>query len=203
MSSAVGLAGLVRTARSRLITVVQRGRIGATCGAVSGTSNVGGAVLSQSMKFEELTGQREDSPSDDGHLLHVELDPAIAEIEHGDALLDDLQLVQRDEARLAANRFVRVDEFRRHRERSSAAARDRFGMFARALRAEIAAALLLPERTAETLMARARALVDDLPTTLARLGEGRFSERHAVIIADESMTLDAAERAEFETQVLP
>ncbi|MFP7761239.1 DUF222 domain-containing protein [Marisediminicola sp. LYQ85] len=155
------------------------------------------------MKFEELTVQREVSPSDDSHMLHVELDPALAEIERGDALLDDLQLVHRDEARLAANRFTRVDEFRRHRELSLAAARDRSGMFGRALRAEVAAALSLPERTAETLMARARALVDDLPTTLARLRDGRFSERHAVIIADESMTLDAAERAEFEAQVLP
>ncbi|MEY2847624.1 MAG: hypothetical protein RI885_289 [Actinomycetota bacterium] len=76
-------------------------------------------------------------------------------------------------------------------------------MFARALRAELAAALRLPERSVETLLARARILVNDLPATLSALRRGRFSERHAVIIADESVGLDDKERAEFERRVLP
>ncbi|MFP7835022.1 hypothetical protein [Marisediminicola sp. LYQ134] len=76
-------------------------------------------------------------------------------------------------------------------------------MFSRALRADLAAALSISERAAETLMGRARILVENLPNTMAMLRAGRVTERHATIMADEAAGLNDAERARFEHLALP
>lgn len=73
----------------------------------------------------------------------------------------------------------------------------------RAFVSEIAAALRLPDRTAERLIRTGQALVGDLPATLAALGEGRLSFRHAQILVDQSYGLDPEARRELETRMLP
>ncbi len=155
------------------------------------------------MEIETPIRQLWSLPTEEQRALTGDLDLAAIDIAEGDALLDALQQAQRDQAQAAAYRFAQVDRFRRHREASPAARADASGMFGRATRAELAAALSLPERSVETLLARARILVDELPTTLSRLRTGRFSERHAVVIADESIGLSDDERVEFERRVLP
>jgi len=73
----------------------------------------------------------------------------------------------------------------------------------RILRSEVACALRIPERTAETLIATSVKLVWSLPGTLDSLSEGRISWRHAHLMVEQSFTLPAASLAEFETRVLP
>jgi hypothetical protein len=68
---------------------------------------------------------------------------------------------------------------------------------------EIAAALRLPDRTAESLIRTSEALVNTLPATLLALGEGRLGWRHAQILVDQSYGLDAAAVRELETRMLP
>ena len=73
----------------------------------------------------------------------------------------------------------------------------------RALRAEVAAAHSISENEAGTLLRTAEVLVRDLPRTLDELEEGRFSDRHARLIADAARSLPAEAVASFEDQVLP
>jgi hypothetical protein len=72
----------------------------------------------------------------------------------------------------------------------------------RARRAELACALNVTERTAETLLGEAGSLCRSLPLTLAALRDGRLSYRHARVLIDETATLDAEDRAELERLVL-
>jgi hypothetical protein len=73
----------------------------------------------------------------------------------------------------------------------------------RSLRAELAVALRIPERTAENQLAVAKALVNDLPDTLAALTAGEVSYRHAQIMVDHTTALDNETRAALETASLP
>jgi len=73
----------------------------------------------------------------------------------------------------------------------------------RSLRSEVACALKIPERTAETLIADSVRLVTALPATLASLSDGRISWRHAQLLVEHTYTLPDAALAEFETLVLP
>ena len=73
----------------------------------------------------------------------------------------------------------------------------------RILRSEVACALRIPERTAETLIATSVRLGRSLPRTLDALSEGRVSWRHAHLMVEQSFTLPTASLAEFETLVLP
>ncbi|MDQ1579701.1 MAG: hypothetical protein QOD05_476, partial [Microbacteriaceae bacterium] len=77
------------------------------------------------------------------------------------------------------------------------------GMQWRALRAELAAALRIPERTAETQLVVSEALVHDLPDTLVALTAGEISYRHAQILVDNTALLDSETRAALETMALP
>ena len=72
----------------------------------------------------------------------------------------------------------------------------------RALRAEVAAAHSISENEAGTLLRTAEVLVRDLPRTLDELEEGRFSDRHARLIADAARALPAESVPAFEEQVL-
>ncbi|MFT4029450.1 MAG: DUF222 domain-containing protein [Protaetiibacter sp.] len=73
---------------------------------------------------------------------------------------------------------------------------------ARAMRAELACALRMPERTVESLVGEARILSSELPATLAALGEGRFSYRHAKVLVDETAGLDPEARSAVERLAL-
>ena len=61
---------------------------------------------------------------------------------------------------------------------------------------EIACALRVTERAAETLMEEARTLVGTLPATLEALSAGKVSYAHASILADESWSLPVVTAAE-------
>lgn len=73
----------------------------------------------------------------------------------------------------------------------------------RSLRAEIACALRIPERTAENQLATAHGLASELPSTLAALKVGEISYRHAEAIVDSVAGLDADAVAVLETMALP
>jgi len=73
----------------------------------------------------------------------------------------------------------------------------------RSLRSEVACALRIPERTAETLIADSVRLVTALPATLESLSSGRISWRHAQLLVEHAYTLPDSALPEFETLVLP
>ncbi|MCW4385134.1 HNH endonuclease [Salinibacterium sp. SYSU T00001] len=73
----------------------------------------------------------------------------------------------------------------------------------RSLRAELACALRIPERTAERMLYASEVLARNLPGTLASLDEGRISYRHAEALVDETTTLESSAVAELEAAALP
>ncbi|MDQ1608300.1 MAG: hypothetical protein QOE16_1032, partial [Microbacteriaceae bacterium] len=77
------------------------------------------------------------------------------------------------------------------------------GMELRSLRAELALALRVPERTAEAQLVVAEALVHDLPDTLVALTAGEIGYRHAQIMVDHTTALDNEPRATLESSALP
>lgn len=76
-------------------------------------------------------------------------------------------------------------------------------LVSRVLVSELAALLRLPDRTVQTLIAESQALVHDFPDTLAALGAGQISYRHAHALLDQAWSLPAAARPGFEAAVLP
>ncbi|HEV7567736.1 MAG TPA: DUF222 domain-containing protein [Microbacteriaceae bacterium] len=77
------------------------------------------------------------------------------------------------------------------------------GMQWRALRAELASALKIPERTAEAQLVVSESLVHDVPDTLAALVAGEISYRHAQIMVDNTAGLDSVTRGALEAVALP
>ncbi len=73
----------------------------------------------------------------------------------------------------------------------------------RELVTELACALRLPERTAETLVAHSGMLATQLPATLLALQKGEISYRHAQSIADHAASLPAETAEAFEAAILP
>jgi hypothetical protein len=73
----------------------------------------------------------------------------------------------------------------------------------RELVSELACALRLPERTAQTLVAHSQLLVGSLPATLTALQSGEISYRHAQSLADHAVSLPESTRSAFEATVLP
>lgn len=72
----------------------------------------------------------------------------------------------------------------------------------REFRAEIATALRISERSAETLIDEAGVLARHLPATQEALAEGRITPRHARVIVDELALVDEADRADLERRAL-
>lgn len=68
---------------------------------------------------------------------------------------------------------------------------------------ELACALRIPERTAETLVADSQALLTELPETFRALSEGDISWRHARSIIDHASSVEPASIGAFEACVLP
>jgi hypothetical protein len=83
--------------------------------------------------------------------------------------------------------------------RSTPGSRD---MARRSFVAELAAALRIPDRTADRLIQTSHTLVSELPSTLTALGDGRLSYRHAQILADNTYSLDPALVRELESRML-
>ncbi len=72
----------------------------------------------------------------------------------------------------------------------------------RSFRAELAAALRVPERTADRLASEASDWSDRLPATLAALRDGALTPRHARIIAEQTVGLDPDEGAAIERRAI-
>ncbi|MGG7466616.1 DUF222 domain-containing protein, partial [Plantibacter sp. YIM 135347] len=72
-----------------------------------------------------------------------------------------------------------------------------------ALYLELSAMTRVPERTIQHRIAESEVLVDHLPTTLAALSGGSISVGHARVIVEQLADVDPADRAEFETRILP
>ncbi|MDH6236421.1 HNH endonuclease signature motif containing protein [Cryobacterium sp. CG_9.6] len=73
----------------------------------------------------------------------------------------------------------------------------------RAVTAEIACALRIPEGTACALIRDSRSLTHALPATLAALRAGQISERHVHRLIDHVSSLPALSQPEFEEALLP
>ena len=73
----------------------------------------------------------------------------------------------------------------------------------RVVETELACALKIPERTAQTLLADSDALINRLPATFTSLAHGRISWRHAHLMVEQAYTLPKSALVEFEASVLP
>ena len=73
----------------------------------------------------------------------------------------------------------------------------------RVLVTELACAFRVPERTVETMIAVSKALVHELPATLAALHTEKISYRHATTLVDQCIGLSPENTAALETAVLP
>lgn len=73
----------------------------------------------------------------------------------------------------------------------------------RSMAAEIAVATRLADRTVQTMMGRASALVSTLPATLAALESGRISLSHARVILEHARGIEGAALEEYERIAVP
>jgi hypothetical protein len=73
----------------------------------------------------------------------------------------------------------------------------------RVLVSELACALRVPERSAETLIAESATLLTDLPETLTALETGTLSYRHAQVMIEHAISLPEISRRAFEQAALP
>lgn len=133
--------------------------------------------------------------------------PALAAEALG-ALVDQVAVLSRMEASLAAMKAELVEQTRRLNLELSFGAGDASAWSAaeaarRILVTELACALRVPERSAEGLLGDSEALVNHLPDTFDALAHGRISWRHAHVIADHAMSLPAESRPAFESAVVP
>ena len=132
--------------------------------------------------------------------------PALAAEALG-ALVDDIAAISRMEASLAAMKAELLEQTRRLNLELSMTPGDSSAWSAaeaarRILVTEIACALSMPERSAESLLSDSDALVNHLPATLDSLAHGRISWRHAHVIADHAMSLPTESRGAFEMAVV-
>ncbi|MBX3092231.1 MAG: DUF222 domain-containing protein, partial [Cryobacterium sp.] len=72
----------------------------------------------------------------------------------------------------------------------------------RSMVAEIAVATRLADRTVQSMVSSATALVRSLPATMAALDAGRISLAHARVILEHSVGIDDARRADYERQLI-
>ena len=72
----------------------------------------------------------------------------------------------------------------------------------RSFTAEVACALRIPERTAQSLIAESDRLVTGLPASFAALAEGRIGYAHARVLVDETSGLAPEDRREVESAVI-
>jgi len=68
---------------------------------------------------------------------------------------------------------------------------------------ELACAMRIPERTAENLVEQSKALLHELPATLAALNAGEISYRHAQAMIDHAGSVPKEAREAFEVALLP
>jgi hypothetical protein len=125
-------------------------------------------------------------------------------------LVDSIAALDRMESAIAAHKAELVDQARRWSEvveaSSGSEADSGWSSKVRARRvlvSELACALRIPERTAESLVADCAALLGALPQTFRALSEGAITWRHARVLIDHTRTLPDDARELFEATVLP
>src|SRR3954471_21519106 len=119
-------------------------------------------------------------------------------------LIDRLSLSAARATSMAAERFEFLDQLRLEAEAETGAFwTQRDSLEWRSLRAEVAAALSIHERSAEAQLDLARQLVHVFPDTLQGLRTAQFSERHARILVEQSTGLPDHLLGEFEERLLP
>jgi hypothetical protein len=165
--------------------------------------SVGGWVLSRHMVLHIPDPYNPDLWGDGPDMVDYEETPLLTALQELEFLGDRLTRSLRDDARNAAYRLELIEEFRHRWETHGIAVASTEKLSTRALRAELAARMMLSEQAMESLMGYARIIVNDLPATLNALKNGQLTERHAKVLADESIGLDAAERARLEEELLP
>lgn len=123
-------------------------------------------------------------------------------------LIDGIAALDRMEASLAAYKAELIDQARRWSEVTEQSLGGSDGGWNAEVRArrviasELACALRIPERSAESLIADSAALVD-LPQTFGALSAGTISWRHARAIVDHARSLPTESWRAFETTVVP
>ncbi|WP_457973649.1 DUF222 domain-containing protein [Arthrobacter sp. D1-17] len=124
--------------------------------------------------------------------------------DRADACLDGLTGLAGMEARMAALKVHLTDGYAAAAEALAVGAGSAQERRARemAVRAEVACALTVSERSADALLGEARTLVWGLPLTLAALGAGSISWQHARILCDETANLDPVAAAALESHFL-
>ena len=123
-------------------------------------------------------------------------------------LVDSIAALNRMEASIAAHKAALIDQARQWSEVVEGTGPTDLGWSPevrarRVLVTELACALRIPERMAETLIADSQALLTDLPATFAALGEGAISWRHAHALVDHATSLSPRLVGQFEAAVLP
>ena len=120
------------------------------------------------------------------------------------ALVDQLSETASRARMLAAERFRLIDAMRREAEAETGASwTDPDSLEWRSLRAEVAAALEIHERSAQAQLDLARQLVHVFPDTLDSLSRMVLSERHARILVEQSTGMPEGLLAEYEQRLLP
>jgi len=124
-------------------------------------------------------------------------------------LIDGIAQLDRMQASLAAHKAELVDQARQWAELMELAKDDADRGWNAGVRArrtvvtELACALRIPERTAETLVADSQSLMADLPGTFTALGAGEISWRHTRSVIDHARAVPAESQSAFEEAVLP
>ncbi len=118
-------------------------------------------------------------------------------------LIDGIVDLDRAIGAMTAVRLRLLDQVRRHAELADEvfATADR-ELSRRAFRAELAAALRMPEATTDRLLSEAMILVDELPATLKAMADGRLTPRHARLLVDETRGIEPSDRAELESTAI-
>lgn len=134
--------------------------------------------------------------------------PAAILADTADDMLDVVVGLERCIAAMTALRAHAIDQTHAW-FRSSQLATPRAGTWDAATTAqrvtvsELAAALRIPESAAGRLLVESTALVRDLPATLAVLGKGEISYRHATVMVDNAQTLPPEALADYEAPRCP
>ncbi|GAB3034755.1 HNH endonuclease signature motif containing protein [Parafrigoribacterium mesophilum] len=142
-----------------------------------------------------------DSPTPDGPLT-----PAGIMVDTLSNLVEASERANRVVAAAMAMRAQLVDQARMFSELTAAADSNtdptHREMLHRSFRAELGAALRMPERSIEALLNESESLVHELPATLVALRDGAISYRHAQIMVSQTTTLEPEAISELETKSL-
>ncbi|TFB55630.1 HNH endonuclease signature motif containing protein [Cryobacterium tagatosivorans] len=131
------------------------------------------------------------------------LTPTAVHLEELGVLIDEVTAIDRAMAVQAAARVVAIEAARVCSERELGGSAFGPALTRRSLVAELACALRIPASTASGLLESSRALVHDLPDTLAALAAGQIGYRQAIILANETAGLPAEAARRLEQEALP